>query len=54
MVLKNRPDVAIIFVYVIFRFRARRSKDYEAYTAYMVNNICERLHKRNLEIAVEK
>ena len=25
----------------IFRFRARRSKNYEAYTAYMLNNFCE-------------
>jgi len=25
----------------IFRFRARRSKNYEAYTPYMLNNFCE-------------
>ena len=41
------------FRYEIFRFRARRSKNYEAYTAYMLNNFI-RCRSRNLEIAVEK
>ena len=25
----------------MFRFRARRSKNYETYTAYMLNNFCK-------------
>ena len=29
------------FRHEIFRFRARRRKNYEAYTAYMLNNFSE-------------
>jgi len=29
------------FRHEIFRFRARRNKNYEAYTLYMLNNFCE-------------
>ena len=29
------------FRYEMFRFRARRSKNYEAYTVYMLNNFCK-------------
>ena len=37
----------------IFRFRARRRKNYEAYTPYMLNNFI-RWRSQNLEIAAEK
>ncbi|MDP3996583.1 MAG: hypothetical protein Q8P86_02725, partial [bacterium] len=29
------------FRWISFQFRARRSKNYEAYTEYLLNNFCE-------------